>query len=83
MSLRCRAVGSNIVVYQWTHNNNLIIPNNHYIVKGSDLRIVNATMSDAGRYQCIITNINGMIASDYATLIVSRYGKLRTVCMLT
>jgi len=74
VSLKCRAVGDNLV-YHWTHNNNTITPNGHYIVKGSDLFIVNATMLDAGKYQCIATNRNVTNASNYATIIVASYGK--------
>jgi len=70
VTLKCRAVGGNKLVYHWTHNDNTITPNNHYIVKGSDLLIVNTTMLDDGRYQCIATNSNGSSASNYANIIV-------------
>ena len=73
VSLKCRAVGGNSLVYRWTHNDSNITSNNHYIIKGSDLQIFNATMSDAGHYQCIATNLNGSSASNYAKVIVATY----------
>ena len=79
MSLTCKAVGDNNLVYRWTHNDSFITPNNHYVLKGSDLLIVNATMLDAGRYQCIATNSNGSVFSNYATVIVAKNGKLHIV----
>jgi len=75
VSLKCRAVGDNLV-YRWTHNNNTITPSNHYIVKGSDLFIENARLLDAGKYQCIVSNSNITDVSNYATIIVANYGKL-------
>ena len=82
VSLKCRAVGGDNLVYQWTHNNAIITPNNHYIVKGSDLLIINVTLLDAGQYQCIATNDNGSVASNYANIIVSQDGKLYLRCTM-
>ena len=76
VTLTCRAIGGNNLVYQWTHNNNSITSNSHYIVKGSDLLIVNTTMLDAGKYQCIATDGNASSVSNYATVIVANNGEL-------
>ena len=76
MSLKCRAVGGDNLVYRWTHNNNTIIPTSHYIVKESDLIIVNATTFDTGQYQCIvIANSGESVASKYAVVIVAKKGE--------
>jgi len=80
VSLKCRAVGGDNLDYQWTHNGIIITPNYHYIVKGSDLLIVSTTFLDAGQYQCIATNKNGSVASNYANIIVSHDGKLYLKC---
>ena len=74
--LRCRAVGGSNLLYRWTHNNISITTSN---AKGYDLHIANATVSDSGQYQCIATNSNGSVASNYATVIVDKNGELHVV----
>jgi len=81
VSLKCRADSGNNLMYQWSHNSSLIMQSNHFVIKGSDLIIVNAKFSHAGQYQCIITNNDGKIASNYATVVILPYGKLHIVCM--
>jgi len=81
--LRCRAVGDNLK-YQWTHNNIVLVPNSHYsIVNESDIVINNVQSSDAGQYQCIVSNNGGRVTSKYATILVVDKGEIWcTYCIL-
>jgi len=80
--LRCRAVGANLK-YQWTHNDSVLVPNSHYsIINESDIVINNVQSSDAGQYQCIVSNSSGKVASKYATILVVGRGELQGMCVL-
>ena len=45
---------SSVVRYKWKRGNELVSPNNRYIVTNSLLIIVNLTTADAGHYYCTI-----------------------------
>ena len=68
--LRCGAVGDNLK-YQWTHNNIVLV---HY--NESDIIINNVQSSDAGQYQCIVSNSGGRVVSRPATILVVARGEL-------
>ena len=68
--LRCGAVGDNLK-YQWTHNNIVLV---HY--NESDIIINNVQSSDAGQYQCIVSNSVWRVISRPATILVVARGEL-------
>ena len=66
------AFGTLPLSYQWLFDNNVI--QNNYRISGAGtnaLTITEAQLSDAGTYQCIITNIYGAVTSSVATLVVA------------
>ena len=68
-TLKCRARGYKLM-YSWTRNNIPILPSSHFVVKGSDLVIINVTPSDSDHYQCIVSSLNLTVHSKYATVTV-------------
>ena len=60
LTLDCHATGYyenySFVSYRWRRDNEIIFPNNHYIVTNSSLIVVNLTTADAGHYQCTMYN---------------------------
>ena len=45
-----------VISYKWKRGNEILSPNEHYIVTNSLLIIVNVTTADAGHYHCTIYN---------------------------
>ena len=69
ITLKCRAHGYKLI-YSWTRNNIPILLSGHFVVKGSDLVIVNVTPSDSDHYQCIVSSLNLTVPSKYAAVTV-------------
>ena len=69
-TLRCRADTDEMldVAYIWMHNRMRIrdkdlISNRHIMVEGGILEIINATMAEAGEYECIVKSAVSRISS--------------------
>ena len=45
-----------VISYKWKRGNEILSPNEHYIITNSLLIIVNVTTADAGHYHCTIYN---------------------------
>ncbi|EDV19465.1 uncharacterized protein TRIADDRAFT_62089 [Trichoplax adhaerens] len=55
--------------YKWYFNNTLIIPlSSHYVIRGSTLYILSATLDDIGSYSCMASNALGQATSKTAFL---------------
>ena len=73
ISIPVTAYGTLPISYQWQFDTNTVLQNN-YRISGAGtnvLAITEAQLSDAGTYQCIITNNYGAVTSSIATLVVA------------
>ena len=75
LTMRCLPSGTGLQ-YKWSRRNGSI-PASAVGVDTSTLTIYRLTPEDAGDYQCILSNISGVIASEFDTLKVTGMG-LRT-----
>ena len=67
-----QASGPSPVTYRWQKNGLWLSDDNHITgTHGSTLVIVNCSSNDIGKYQAIVSNPNGSIASQEVTLTVS------------
>lgn len=73
ISIPVTAYGTLPLSYQWLYDTNTVIQNNYRIsgATSNALTITEAQLSDAGTYQCIITNNYGAVTSSIATLVVA------------
>ena len=67
LQLICRGLGTDII-YQWVKDGTVVSDANSRI-----LRITNITESDEGMYRCVVSNKDGMVESNPATVTV--YGE--------
>jgi hypothetical protein len=67
------AYGTLPISYQWLFDTNTVVQNNYRISGATTnaLTINEAQLSDAGTYQCIITNTYGAVTSSIASLVVA------------
>ena len=82
--LSCFATGLGPIYYQWEkynpYSNSRIRPSNRVMnVTLSKLFFSEITEEDEGIYHCVVTNYDGSVVSDNATITV--YGKLSFVCI--
>jgi hypothetical protein len=73
ISIPVTAYGTLPLSYQWVYDTNTFIQNN-YRISGAEtnlLTITEAQLSDAGPYQCIVTNTYGAVTSSVASLVVA------------
>ena len=82
-AMSCKAVGMGPLYYQWERyqvmNNSWMKPSPRAVnITSPNLEFSNITEEDEGVYHCIITNDDGSIISDNATILV--YGK-DSVCL--
>ena len=78
-ALWCSANGTGPIFYQWekyqSSNDSWIYPSRRVVNSTSPKLIFNKiSEEDEGMYHCIVTNDDGSVVSDNATIIV--YGKL-------
>ena len=76
--MSCSAVGRGPIYYQWekynTFNNSWISPSHRVVnIASPDLKFSVIREEDEGVYRCIVTNDDGSVISDNATVHV--YGK--------
>ena len=76
--MSCSAVGMGLIYYQWekynTSNNRWISPSHRTVsIASSDLKFGVISEEDEGVYHCIVTNDDGSVTSDNATVHV--YGE--------
>ena len=55
--------------YKWERKNTKL-PSTAHGVNSQQLTITNLKPKDSGEYRCIMSNSTGMIASDYASVII-------------
>ena len=77
-AFRCSAVGIDRIYYRWekynSHNNSWMNPSHRAIsITNRKLKFNVITEEDEGTYRCIVTNDDGSVISDNAT--ISIYGK--------
>lgn len=81
-SFNCQAAAvPPITGYQWFFNNTLIPSSPRYVVRGSSLFIISATLADIGYYKCQVSNLVGDSISKQALLTVLRkQAIIRNLC---
>ena len=62
--LPCRARGNPLPVIVWYKNNQQIIDTRHIKIEENGLRIINAGITDGGRYICTARNHNDLISTE-------------------
>ena len=77
-ALSCSAIGMGPIYYQWEKyhlsNNSWISPSHRAVsITSPNLKFSVITEEDEGVYHCVVTNDDGSVISDNATIIV--YGK--------
>ena len=66
LSMQCLPSGTNLQ-YKWNRKN-ASLPSSAAGVYTSTLTIYRLTPEDAGDYQCILSNVSGVIASEFTAL---------------
>jgi len=74
-ALSCSAIGRNSIYYQWVKyhllNNSWINPSHRAVnIASPNLKFNVITEEDEGVYRCIVTNADGSVISDNATITV-------------
>ena len=79
-ALSCSAIGIGPIYYRWEKyhlpNNSWISPSNRAMsssITTQNLKFSNITEEDEGDYRCVVTNDDGSVTSDNATIYV--YGE--------
>jgi len=80
--MSCKAIGIGPIYFQWERyhllNNSWIKPSHRTVkITSSNLKFSVITEKDEGTYRCVVTNDDGSVISDNATIFV--YGECSTI----
>ena len=86
IAMSCSAIGMGPIYYQWqkynSSNNSWISPSHRAVdITSSDLKFNAIREEDEGVYRCIVTNDDGSVTSDNATVhVYGEYSALAKSC---